>query len=71
MRVTESKSKKSAYISVILFVLIGVLLYYNSYNNNNAQTISKARFDALMQNATIEHLKVDDRYLYIQTLQNR
>jgi ATP-dependent metalloprotease FtsH len=71
MKTTKSKSKKSAYISVILFVLIGVLLYYNSYNNNNAQTISKARFDALMQNATIEHLKVDDRYLYIQTLQNR
>jgi ATP-dependent metalloprotease FtsH len=71
MRVTESKSKKSAYISVILFVLIGVLLHYYSYNTNNAQTISKARFDALMQNATIEHLKVDDRYLYIQTLQNR
>ena len=71
MRVTESKSKKSAYISVILFVLIGVLLYYNSYNTNDAQTISKARFDTIVQNATIEHLKVDDRYLYIQTLQNR
>jgi ATP-dependent metalloprotease FtsH len=52
-------------------MLIGVLLYYNSYNNNDAQIISKARFDALMQNATIEHLKVNDRYLYIQTLQNR
>jgi ATP-dependent metalloprotease FtsH len=71
MKTTKSKSKKSAYISIILFMLISVLLYYNSYNTNDAQIISKARFDALMQNATIEHLKVNDRYLYIQTLQNR
>jgi ATP-dependent Zn protease len=71
MRATESKSKKNIYISVILFVLIGVLLYYNSYSNTDAKTISKARFDIVIQNDTIEQLKVDDKYLYIQTLHNR
>ena len=66
---TKQKSKKNLYISLTLTVLILVLLGYNAYSQS-ASTITKGRFEKILQNDKITTLKLDDNYLYINTLQN-